>query len=146
MLIGFPQAVDYFTLMLVAAASYSNATRLSYDDIRAAVRTELAGAITLHNTILTGHPPRVPAQVYLFYDERYPTQRLFGSTPVTINQSFVDMVAEYFVAGMLSIYQYWNPIVVSLYWLPFSQLVQVVTWPSSPLRKQRVLTSTSGKC
>ena len=102
------QDVAYYTAMLVAAASvnastglYNNLTRFSFSETNAQLRSHLASEIELHNDILTGHPPQLPHQVYLFYDQQFPVQRLYGSVPHVVNQTFVDMVAGYVAGGAL---------------------------------------------
>lgn len=101
------QSVAYYTELLVASAAVNastglsqNLTRLSFTDTNARLKLELQSVISLHNTILTGYPPQLPQQAHLFYDQKFPTYRRYGESNVIVNQTFVDMVAEYIAAGM----------------------------------------------
>lgn len=95
------QSVATWVLMLCARA-FGAPSRLTFDGAKAELTQELLEVETLNANILANFPPKTPTMQYLYYGEPFVTHRLQNGAATTINQTLVDMVAEYIASGAVT--------------------------------------------
>ncbi len=85
--------------MMLCARAFGAPSRLTFDETKAELSKDLSEVEALNANILANFPPKTPALQFLYYGEPFVTYRLQNGVPTTINQTFVDMVAEYIASG-----------------------------------------------